>query len=355
MKQTKKPNMPDLPTLEASSGQEVGFTSPSPSRILPHNEDQQSKNNGNQDTDLHFASFLLFNELPDPSQEIAIQRGYDTDTFTCFPRLPIEIRFKIWRYSYPAPRAINLLPRCQGYCLHELVGLPQRHRIADSSRFQVVTLRRSRVPLPITLQINRESRRETLMNYILVFRHENDLRSSNELTVVRIDNGPFCFHPLRDTTFIYWCAFRWLPNLSPDFTSGWVSQPEHVENVKRISRLEIREMIWNRYLLHFLRLYNSEDLSVFESSSFLREYWDHPGPLRNLLKFPGLRSLHVSLQFPSAAERKYMGGFEVASLECEEELAFFLERHKAKFGGVVPAVTISFCKQLYQQIPYRTF
>ncbi|KAE9370204.1 hypothetical protein N431DRAFT_344001, partial [Stipitochalara longipes BDJ] len=103
--------------------------------IVSQYEDLQPEDSRNQDAYFSSTSIPLFNQLPDPNQEIAIQRGKDTDTFTYFPELPIEIRLKIWRYSFPRPRPINLVPRCQGYCLHELVGIPDGYRISDSDKY----------------------------------------------------------------------------------------------------------------------------------------------------------------------------------------------------------------------------
>jgi hypothetical protein len=55
-------------------------------------------------------------------------------TFKLFPKLPIELRLKIWRHSFPPSRQINICPL-------EMVS----------------TLELGSPPLPTALYVNRES------------------------------------------------------------------------------------------------------------------------------------------------------------------------------------------------------
>jgi hypothetical protein len=53
-----------------------------------------------------------FLELPDFGQEIALQAlGKVLEEFTCFPRIPIEVRRMIWRATLPPGRMVRLRPR----------------------------------------------------------------------------------------------------------------------------------------------------------------------------------------------------------------------------------------------------
>jgi hypothetical protein len=79
-------------------------------------------------------------------------------TGATFPKLPFELRSRIWRYSFPPPRSIRL-------------GADEK------SEF------------PVTLWINYESRTETLKYYMLF---NNEIPQDVGLSCVR------CFSPTRD-------------------------------------------------------------------------------------------------------------------------------------------------------------
>jgi len=77
----------------------------------------------------------------------------------------------------------------------------------------------------------------------------------------------------------------------------------------------------------------------------------HEGPLRGLLIFSGLRSLHITIQFQNVEEQNRMGGCAKAGKDCKLEILRFLKKHKEKFGGKVLTVAVSFRKTLYRQLP----
>jgi hypothetical protein len=64
--------------------------------------------------------------------------------FTPFPKLPIEIRFKIWRWSFPQGRQVNFD--------NELIFKDR----SESNRGGTIQFE-DPTPLPATLHINRES------------------------------------------------------------------------------------------------------------------------------------------------------------------------------------------------------
>ena len=123
-----------LPALKPLTSDHIGFQDVDFTSSLHHTEQSEAENSTIYD-DTSSSSMYIFNELLDPGQALAVQRGDDTETFTCFPDLPIEIRLKIWRHSFPAPRAINLHPRCQGYCVHEIVGFRDELQTRDYDKF----------------------------------------------------------------------------------------------------------------------------------------------------------------------------------------------------------------------------
>lgn len=97
---------------------------------------------------------LLQDELPDPEQELYFQR-FPTATFHLFPKLPAELRIKIWRHTFRT-RCITIFEN--GYRRGPFGSgpKPDPYRPTAYIRFPVP---------PITSRINGESRYETLKHY----------------------------------------------------------------------------------------------------------------------------------------------------------------------------------------------
>jgi len=91
-----------------------------------------------------------------PSLELDIDRDADEfencTNFPQFPKLPNELRDKVWEISSHHPRYIKLF-------LHngERESFPDASEVPGQSR------------IPIVLQVNRESRREAFRHYIRVY------------------------------------------------------------------------------------------------------------------------------------------------------------------------------------------
>ena len=103
-------------------------------------------------TDLHAElTQILEPPLPDVS-EITLEPPRAFNTFTCFPRLPVELRLVIWEKAANIPRV--LVPTQPFY-----------------RRYGPVTVceQKGRNPTPITLRVCHESRQVTLGKYELVF------------------------------------------------------------------------------------------------------------------------------------------------------------------------------------------
>jgi hypothetical protein len=94
---------------------------------------------------------LLALELPDPEQELSPQNlGRKLETFTCFPKLPPELRRIIWKLTFPNRRLIDLT------LVRLYRGRPIYGRGADPKH-------------PIALHVNRESRAIALQIYHGIF------------------------------------------------------------------------------------------------------------------------------------------------------------------------------------------
>jgi hypothetical protein len=91
--------------------------------------------------------------------------GSRVEGFYLFPKLPTEIKLKIWKLSLPGPRAITLRPRKHGYSTTNVVGgmLPNPD-VYDVYNDKAVT------KTPALLQVNWESREVALKSYRPIFR-----------------------------------------------------------------------------------------------------------------------------------------------------------------------------------------
>jgi hypothetical protein len=104
------------------------------------------------------------------------------NTFPLFPNLPTELRLQIWRLSFPRGRQVNFAA----------------FRTNISPRHSEVIRKQDLLssPLPITLFVNKESRKETMKHYLVVSRrgYTGNLRTEDE--------QPFCYNPNLDVAWI---------------------------------------------------------------------------------------------------------------------------------------------------------
>jgi len=129
------------------------------------------------------------------------QSGRDLLEFTLFPKLPIEIRLKIWRNIFPRGKMVHLgdeyILRSIG-CSRLTFGTSQQ----PPTPFYPVRVE-IETPLPVTLRINSESRNETLrhyIHYIIVYRTDLELPLSAPARVRKA--RPFCYNPKLDTAYM---------------------------------------------------------------------------------------------------------------------------------------------------------
>jgi hypothetical protein len=139
---------------------------------------------------------LLTFEMADPEQDLSVQQpGYGATTFTCFPKLPIELRLMIWRAAFPRGRMVEIDFQ-EDHCVY------------------------SGPPLPSTLMINQESRKETLRHYLLYYQDDELLKkvpteASRLRSTRNVHKGPrpILYSPVRDLMFAsYWIEDQSLSN-----------------------------------------------------------------------------------------------------------------------------------------------
>lgn len=106
-------------------------------------------------------------------------------------------------------------------------------------------------------------------------------------------------------------------------------------------------MSWTPMLRFLLDVY--DDSHTYDSA-FMDEFLGRHGPFGGLLLFPGLRQIDVTFQFWNKNEAKTYLTLEDPLDSCRRYIVkFFLEKHKAVFGGGVPLINISFSKTLFRE------
>jgi len=123
-------------------------------------------------------------------------------TFTRFPNLPIELRLMIWRHAFPPSRRIKI------YYFEEM-------EMGSTVELGIL-------PLPFTLHVNSESRRETLKHYCVVFRQD----FPHNRTQPQYKELPLCFDPAKDYLYLpIWSIgmdsqFEWIQYLDSKIPGG---------------------------------------------------------------------------------------------------------------------------------------
>jgi hypothetical protein len=160
---------------------------------------------------------LLALELPDPEQELSPQNlGPKLETFTIFPKLPIELRRMIWRLTFPSRRMIDLT-----LALQHLGRFCTRRRPADPK-------------LPVALHVNQESRSIALKTYYILFQQQPRWVNKRQPTGMR----PICFDPRVDL------VLSDLNDILVLMLPGKVFGKD-LECLNLIKTLEIRNFRWN--------------------------------------------------------------------------------------------------------------
>jgi hypothetical protein len=111
---------------------------------------------------------MLQLHLPDPDQDLFVERWRNTNTFHGFSKLPIELRRMIWRFTFREFCIVNLNP---------VVELD----IAQNGEW-FSHHRRKQNPLPVALYVNTESRAEATRFYC-VYHREAPLDTADYLSL----------------------------------------------------------------------------------------------------------------------------------------------------------------------------
>jgi len=249
-------------------------------------------------------------ELPDPEEELFIQQSQNLETFYPFPRLPIELRNKIWQLALPGPRHVNIEI---AFCSDRPGGTcsPFRHR----EEF---------VAPPIALSINRESRQETLRKYQVLYPYDfyTNLVLSRSYRVCNKKLAPIFIDPTVDTVYITHNSIQhveyrfhfWLEHLASHAP----------ELVKSIHTLEIRgiDYEWD---------YWQSNLDILASS--VRDTWasnrDTCEPV-SFMWFAGLSKLYITISSHASQNLETKASISFNE-RCVRDIRRWLDGHKGNF------------------------
>lgn len=224
------------------------------------------------------------------------------DNFTLFPKLPLEIRCMIWRYTFPGPRLVSLV---------EII--PKGWTLAAAHALNTAY----DIKLPIALQINMESRQETLRSYYVV--RYKCLNMVRLILNPNIDRAWINFEDCR-IGHKSESLHRWISYLTSVFSPC----------IKQIKHLDITGVHWSR--MEFTELNGHYTVQDNEKELAFS--------LRSLLFLSALQEVRVNL-----SEHRFSSNRPSRLAIAKNELKAFFERffdqRKDSFAdGKTPVVVI---------------
>ncbi|TGO34949.1 hypothetical protein BHYA_0175g00020 [Botrytis hyacinthi] len=230
--------------------------------------------------------------------------------FHQFTLLPLELQRKIWRSLFPSSRTVPL-------------------------SYNITSLQAYSSPPPITLSICSESRSETLLYYILLYRLEfpgsrGKAGGNCGILLSKCMRQPICINPLMDTISFF------AGDLCGENLKGrkrfveWMAFLNSVDKriLERVTAVELEGLDWENTMYVHLKFQEGlrckEMVEEYEGQGGA-ESWEQLN-YGGLLRLEGLREIRCRY-----AHTEYMGNFE-------EQLRVFLGFHKQVWGGKIPVV-----------------
>jgi hypothetical protein len=231
-------------------------------------------------------------------------------TFTLFPKLPIELRLKIWQLSFPSCHEVNFAAI----------------RTLSLWRGKEVTEMEDNLPLPISLSINQESRRETLKHYSVV------LRSGYTGTARHREiEKPFYYNPKLD---VAWLAPFIISDHYPERWLAYLQSvaPRVFANTKT---LEVRAWDW------------SSGYMVLDFRGFLPAWSFYnirpdDAKMKSFLRFTNLEEVKLirSTEFSSVNLIRFIGLTEEEVDIWVAMMRAWFEKNKDAFAAGVPVISV---------------
>ncbi|KAH6666682.1 hypothetical protein B0J14DRAFT_196953 [Halenospora varia] len=279
------------------------------------------------ETDVHISNDLinlLTHELPDADQQLFVQTILNE--FTLFPSLPLELRLRVWKFTFPPPRTMIMTSNVVNY-ISDYDVLPGSPYIF--TRFYAP---------PIAYGINHESHTEVLRHYNPAC---HDLKTNPLFSTSK--NNLFCFKRDRlriDEEFFVRILF---PGQGSIFPTPTIEARIYVAAIQQmcaqIQKLEILcigPAFWAR----------DEHFKDFPNS--------------RLKYFKSLREVNILILFrkdksrPQSQTQNFSEQMIEKIKRFEKALKLYLERRKSADGGlVIPTFSLSVEECARSQIRMR--
>ncbi|RDL33804.1 uncharacterized protein BP5553_08172 [Venustampulla echinocandica] len=185
----------------------------------------------------------MVRNLPDAGVEVFPSQN-QPNSFTVFPKLPSELRLKIWRSAFPLSRTVGL--EVPDYLI---MGICRLERSATNRSRALQSIERQRLaklpPMPMTLRINRESREETLRHYCVLF--PGDIQECSHSPLEKFVEKPICLNARRDRLFFSHDHIRYYVEKFPEWLKYIASKIPSGKGLKEVSELEIGGVDFHEY------------------------------------------------------------------------------------------------------------
>jgi hypothetical protein len=239
--------------------------------------------------------------------------------FTLFRNLPMELRLKIWRWSFPRGRMINLAQQ------------PQVLSSNDEANSELVM---STYPLPVSLHVNSESRMVTLEHYYVLF--VEDMEPSEDGNKVR---PPLCFNPNLDHVFISMHMVN--HEKSANWFVRWIyyletAAPALLWSIEDLTVLDIRfdENTFAWLVLRYILMFATSQGDEVAAAVPLNEFGF-------ILAFHGLRRLILVVdQYCRSSERLHIPAVEKDLKQMKNVFICLMACYKSNFGDDPPLVEV---------------
>jgi hypothetical protein len=223
------------------------------------------------------------------------------DSFALFPKLPIELRLKVWRNTFPRGRYVDL---------DDYHGFPIYSSIKTNGPF-------GKEPCPpIALSVNKESRRETLRHYIIVFLEDPLPRR-------------IFYNPSLDAAYVEDMVPWQGRAYSPYFKLKY--EAPRIYTATKVLRLLWWLNVWN-YPIYYFKRNPAGRLEMSYGGGERDSYYADA-----LFRFTNLEELRVVLQ---KREEEYHSVVLNRAESLREQIIEFLQESAEVWGGKVPRITV---------------